>query len=81
MLFHKMNYLNVRVPRSLINLAGLPPTILKASTSRVTTEPAATTAPSPIVTPLSIMALEPIHTLSCIVMGASRLEKYGSSGS
>ena len=36
-----------------MNLAGLPPTIVPGATSLVTTAPAATTAFSPTVTPLS----------------------------
>ena len=37
--------------RSLVNTAGTPPTTVWAATSLVTTAPAATTAPFPIVTP------------------------------
>ena len=44
-----------------ITFAGIPPTIDKAGTSLVTTAPAATTAPSPIVTPGRIIALVHIH--------------------
>lgn len=38
-------------PMRRIGRAGTPPTTVAAGTSRVTTAPAATTAPSPIVTP------------------------------
>ena len=54
----------------LISLAGTPPTIVFGSTSFVTTAPAATTAPSPIVTPASTVALDPIHTFLPIWIGA-----------
>src|SRR5579859_7323726 len=40
--------------------AGTPATIAKSGTSRVTTAPAPTSAYSPIVTPGTIVALEPI---------------------
>ena len=46
-----------------MTLAGLPPTTLYAGTSFVTTELAAITAPSPMVTPPRIVALSPIYTL------------------
>ncbi len=36
--------------------AGTPPTTVRGSTSRVTTAPAATTAPSPMVTPADVRA-------------------------
>ena len=54
----------------LISLAGTPPTIVFGSTSFVTTAPAATTAPSPIVTPARTVALAPLHTFLPIWMGA-----------
>ena len=52
-----------------MTLAGLPPTTLYAGTSLVTTEFAAITAPSPMVTPPSIVALSPIHTLFPMMTG------------
>ena len=45
-------------------LAGLPATTVHGGTSFVTTEPAPTIAPSPIVTPFSIIAFIPIQALS-----------------
>ncbi len=45
-----------------ITLAGTPPTMVFGSTSFVTTAPAATTAPSPMVTPARTVALAPIQT-------------------
>lgn len=47
----------------LITFAGTPPTIVLGATSLVTTVSAATTAPSPTVTPASMVAFEPIQTL------------------
>ena len=47
---------------SLITLAGFPATKQPGGTSRVTTLPAPTMAPSPMVTPFKMMALRPIHT-------------------
>jgi len=41
--------------------AGIPPTIVLSGTSFETTEPAATIAFSPIVTPCKIIAPAPIH--------------------
>ena len=41
-------------------LAGFPPTTIPSGTDLVTTEPAATIAPSPIVTPGIICACAPI---------------------
>ena len=54
----------------MINLAGTPPTMVFAGTSFVTTAPAATIAPSPIVIPGRIVALEPIQTFLPITIGA-----------
>ena len=54
--------------RYFITFAGLPPTIAKGGTSFVTTEPAATIAPSPILTFPTINTLFPSHTQSPIVM-------------
>ena len=48
--------------RYLMTRAGTPPTIAYGGTSRVTTEPAETTAPCPMVTPERIVALAPIQT-------------------
>src|SRR6185503_6109883 len=42
--------------RSLMNLAGTPPTKVFAGTSRVTTAPAPTIAPRPTATPARIVA-------------------------
>ncbi len=47
-----------------IILAGLPPTTVRAGTDFVTIEPAATKAPSPIVTPGIIWEPLPIYTQS-----------------
>ena len=55
---NKQNFHNI----DLMYLAGTPPTIVFASTSFVTTAPAATTALSPIFTPAKMVELEPIHT-------------------
>ena len=51
--------------------AGLPATTVKGGTSRVTTERAPTTAPSPIETPLRIVAPKPIQDLSPIATRAT----------
>ena len=64
--------------RSLIFFSGLPQTIVQGSTSLVTTLPASTIAPSPIVTPGIIIALEKIKTLSSILTGAPFVEKEAS---
>ena len=65
-----------------MNFAGTPPTTVFASTSFVTTAPAATIAPSPIVTPGNIVALEPIHTLFSILIGLGhRLPLFSGSSS
>lgn len=53
----------------LIGFAGTPATTVRGGTSLVTTAPAATTAPSPIVTPPRIVACEPIHTRLPMTMG------------
>lgn len=59
-------------PHSMVltTRAGTPATIVRAGTSRVTTEPAATTAPAPIVTPWVTTAAAPIQTSSSITIGA-----------
>lgn len=49
--------------------AGFPPTSAPLGTSDVTTLPAATTAPAPIVTPPKMVAPVPIHTSSSIIIG------------
>lgn len=54
-----MRYFNI--------LAGLPPTTAQSGTSFVTTEPAPTTTPSPMVMPGTIVTLAPNHTKSFIV--------------
>lgn len=50
--------------------AGFPATIIHGGTSFVTTEPAPTIAPSPMITPFSMIELNPIHALSQIFTGA-----------
>jgi hypothetical protein len=66
--------------------AGFPATTLLGSTLLVTTEPAATTEFSPMVTPFKITAFIPIQTLSQILTGAvfnvgraGRFSKYGAN--
>ena len=49
--------------------AGTPPTVAPGGTSRVTTAPAPTVAPSPIVTPPSTTARWPRNTPSPMVTG------------
>src|SRR5690606_19250492 len=51
------------------NRAGFPATNTPDGTSRVTTDPAATTLSRPIVTPGITITPPPIHTLSSIIMG------------
>src|SRR5437867_10688970 len=65
--------------------AGFPATTIFGLTLLVTTEPAATTALSPMVTPFKITAFIPIQTLSAIFTGAvfnlgraGRSLKYGA---
>src|SRR5438067_10467781 len=58
--------------------AGFPATTVFGSTLFVTTEPAATTEFSPIVTPFKITAFIPIQTLSEILTGA--LFSFGRLG-
>lgn len=53
----------------LIILAGVPPTKVLAGTSLVTTEPAAITAPSPMVTLGQIVQWPPIQTSLPILTG------------
>src|SRR3954452_20843162 len=57
-------------PVSRTSRAGTPATIVLGATSRVPTAPAATIAPSPIVTPGTTVAEAPSHTLRPITMGA-----------
>src|SRR5699024_1585895 len=54
----------------LITRAGTPATTVRAGTSWVTTAPAATTAPAPMVTPWVTTAAAPIQTSSSITIGA-----------
>ena len=49
--------------------AGLPATTVQGATSRETTAPAATTAPSPIFTPGKMIAREHTHAESPISIG------------
>src|SRR6266480_5332537 len=65
--------------------AGFPATTVFGSTLLVTTDPAATTEFSPIVTPFKITAFMPIQTLFAIFTGAvfnlgraGRFLKYGA---
>lgn len=51
-----------------IFLAGTPPHISQDGISFVTTDPAATILPLPIVTPLIMIAAVPIHTSSSIIV-------------
>ena len=66
--------------------AGLPATTLPAGTSRVTTLPAAMTAPAPTDTPFRISACMPMKTSSAMEIGAvlaasgSMRRRCGSSG-
>ncbi len=57
---------------SFITFAGTPATTVFSGTSLVTTAPAATTELSPIVTPGSIVAFDPIHTLLPIITGEGK---------
>src|ERR1051326_8451491 len=59
-------------------IAGLPATTVFGSTVFVTTDPAATTEFSPIVTPFKITAFIPIQTLSQLLIGA--VFKRGRAG-
>ncbi|KAF4955608.1 hypothetical protein FGADI_4443 [Fusarium gaditjirri] len=54
-----------------MNLAGTPPTTVSASTSLITTAPAATVAPLPIVTPGKIVARAPIQQSASIRIGSA----------
>ena len=63
--------------------AGLPATIAPAGIERRTTEPAPTTAPSPISTPAVMIAFAPIQTSLPITMSRSRVscDLIGEPGS
>src|SRR5436309_11608226 len=68
--------------------AGFPATTVFGSTLLVTTDPAATTEFSPMVTPLRMTAFMPIQTLSPMMTGAvtsfgrgGRFSKKGASAS
>ncbi len=50
--------------------AGVPATTLAAGTSEVTTAPAATMEPLPIVTPIMTTELAPMNTKSPMTTGA-----------
>ena len=60
--------------------AGTPATTVLAGTSSVTTDPAATTAWSPMVTPGRIVADRPTQTLTPRRTGAIRVGRDGSKG-
>ncbi|KAF5660356.1 alpha beta hydrolase family domain-containing protein [Fusarium circinatum] len=64
--FHVVSLFKLR-----INLAGTPPTNVSASTSLITTAPAATVAPLPIVTPGNIVARAPIQQSASIRIGSA----------
>jgi hypothetical protein len=53
-----------------IGTAGFPATTVFGGTDFVTTDPAATTEFSPMVTPFKMVAFIPIHTLSDMMTGA-----------
>ena len=63
-----------------MSLAGTPPTTMLGGTSFVTTAPAASMTPSPMVTPGVTVALAPIHTLFPMTMGAGMVS-FRRSGS
>lgn len=71
----------VRCPASFSFLAGTPPATVLHGTSLVTTAPAATTAPSPMVTPGQTVALDPIHTRLPMTMGAGCISFLRSGSS
>src|SRR3954447_21291981 len=58
------------VTSSRTTRAGTPATSVRGGTERVTSDPAATIAPSPISTPLSTVARDAIQTRSPIRTGA-----------
>lgn len=57
--------------------AGFPKTSVFGGTSDITTAPAATMLPSPMVTPGMIMAARPIQTLSSITTGLTSSSAVG----
>src|SRR5437899_11869886 len=57
-------------PNCLTATAGLPATSMFEGTLLLTTDPAATTEFSPILTPFKMVAILPIQTLSAIFTGA-----------
>src|SRR5205823_14279558 len=72
-------------PNCLTSTAGLPATTMFEGTLLLTTDPAATTEFSPILTPFKMVAFIPIQTLSAIFTGAvfnlgrdGRSLKYGA---
>src|SRR5207249_1355912 len=66
------------IPNVLTTTAGLPATTVSGGTLLVTTDPAATTEFSPIVTPFRMTAFMPIQTLSAIFTG--RVLSFGRGG-
>jgi len=54
-----------------MTLAGTPPTNAPAGTSLLTSEQAETTAPSPMITPGSMVAFAPIRTFFPMTIPAS----------
>jgi len=72
-------------PNCLTATAGLPATTVFDGTLLLTTDPAATTEFSPMLTPFKMVAFIPIQTLSAIFTGAvfnfgrgGRFLKYGA---
>ena len=68
---HSFLHLRFSFRTGRITRAGTPPTTMSGGTSFVTTAPAATMAPSPMVTPGVTVALAPIHTFFPMTMGAA----------
>src|SRR5438067_11083522 len=73
-------------PNCLTATAGLPATTVFEGTLLLTTDSAATTEFSPILTPFKMVAFIPIRTLSATIPGAvfnfardGRSSKYGAS--
>lgn len=62
-----------------ISFAGTPPIIEYGGNDLVTTAPADTTLPCPMVTPFNIVTLAPHHTSSSITIGRSFSESFSSS--
>src|SRR4051812_28392731 len=65
------------VDRFFTTMAGFPATTVFGATLLATTEPAATTEFSPMVTPFSMTAFIPIQTLSAMRTGAVRIGGRG----